>query len=224
MNLSYSFLAAIIFYILQTVIPDNKRKQKAKIILQGSINEIADKIDSFVAFANLVLTFEKDSVSINGINEGDIIYYRKVKNHQVIQTQENFREYLQTYIEKMKNSIMLLKSNSLYSYLDENLVAIIAEIEEEGFGSFRALGQLYPVCTKYQNLQNDIKKLDEFYLRLSGYVGDKGRWSTEFLNEDEIRENIELRKKNGFWICDDVDKIIRIPPEEDQIMLDLGNI
>lgn len=193
-NLSYSFLAAVIFYVLQTVIPDNKRKRKAKIILQGSVNKIADKLDFLVAFSNLVLTFENDAVTIKGVKEGDIIYFRKTKNQQVIQTQENYREFFQTCIEIIKNDIQFLKSNSLYSFLDENLITVIAEIEKETFSNFRSLGQLYPVCKRYQNLQEDINRLDEYYSRLSVYIDDKGRWSAEFLNEDEIRENIKLRR------------------------------
>lgn len=194
LNLSYSFLAAVIFYVLQTVIPDNKRKRKAKIILQGSVNKIADKLDFLVAFSNLVLTFENDAVTINGVKEGDNIYFRKIKNQQMIQTQENYREFFQTCIETIKIDIQFLKSNSLYSFLDENLITVIAEIEKENFSNFGSLGQLYPVCKRYQNLQEDINMLDEYYSRLSVYTDDKGRWSAEFLNENEIRANIKLRK------------------------------
>lgn len=196
LNLSYSYLAAFIFYIAQVIIPNSIKKQKAKLLLQSNIYSLYEQLYFFACFVEEVIDFDNEDIAIKGI-DNDIVYYNLYLNGKVEINYVNFREYFGSFDENIKSAIKRLQSNYNYQYLPSKLINIISNIEIENFSVISSISDLYPLCKEYQNLEYIIDKIKKYSTELSVFSTKKIEYKFKLLNENEkekYKSNIHKNK------------------------------
>ena len=194
LNLSFSYLAAVMFYIGQIVVPNNKKRKKALLMLQPDIYNLYDHISFFIAFSNEVLKFNQDELIINRL-DGDFIYYKYTLNDTNFTAYKNFRDYFYNFNKILKNYINNLQNRDYYKYLPDELIDIIAKIDMEKFLLISAIGSEYPICKRFSGLEKNIENLKEYQKKIKPFINKKHEYSLRLLNDNEkekYKNNLKL--------------------------------
>lgn len=196
-NLSFSFLAATIFYIFQVIIPNRKSAKKALIILNPDIHKINEILGFLIAFTNEFFEINNDKLEIKGI-DNEILYFNCYDGNILYRNYLDYRDYLRNFKKNLKNEIKLLKSRDLYRNLTEEFVTTINELDMEEFFNFSSIADLFPRCKSYQNIKSDIEKIKKIKNKLNQFDNNKVTYKIEILEEkekNEYKDRLEVYKE-----------------------------
>ena len=205
LNLSYSYLAAVIFYIFQIVIPDKRKESKSFILLKKDLIAIADELVYFTAFCDTFFKFKNGELEIKCIDENETIFFKYKYDNNWIYEYKNYRNYLKTFVTKSKENIELLKNRNSYQFLSSDIHDFISRIELENLDMVYAVGKTYPICKYFSTLEEEIKKLNDYKKELLLILTYDKKCNMVSLSKKEIRqykEDIAIQKQkinNSFF-------------------------
>ena len=194
LNLSFSYLAAFMFYIAQVKIPNKNKSKKALKILKPDIHYISEKLNFLVAFIDATFKINNDKLSIQGIDNKNI-YIKHYRDNFITQEYINYRKYLRDVIKNIKNNINHLRNNDLYQYLPENFIDIISEFDMEDFSCFSSIADLFPNCMSYSGLENCTKKIKYYKEKINKFDDKVIIHKVELLdkkNKDEYKKELKI--------------------------------
>lgn len=199
LNLSFSYLAAVFFYITQVLIPMKTKKKVALKILQPDIYQISNELAFFCAFIDAIFEVNGEKVSIKGI-DNDIIYFKYKLNGTDFQEYKNYKEYLVSFAKKLKNDIKTLRGREAYQYLDDDLHDIVTDLDIKNFSMISAIGTLYPSCRNYSNIENEIKDIIKLSNNIMFYAENKSKYEKmtilEQTEKEDYKKNIDQYKRS----------------------------
>lgn len=211
LNLSYSYFAALIFYILIEYIPEKIAAQKALNICKSDLIDIYLKMSEQVAIVSLYCRITKSAKSIKMSDLVNLVHFQTERNRNYYKASCSingvrrngltkgvvvFKEDLYNISQKIGNKINRITELPASSNLDLNLLEILSSIASSSFikkcNSFND-----PVLN---NIDHDIHNFDEeyfeflkLYLALNKYNFDKYTYIYEALTEEEI-ESMERER------------------------------
>lgn len=172
LNLSYSYIAALIFAWIWEHIPQICNEKKAFKINESNINSIYRNMHELITSLMMIYKIDKDifELNINDLSQCNIykpefsfIYYEKyiIKGNNK-ETKEkgifSFWEDLEDYSTKIQKAIIKIKNLPSSTNLSLTLINLLSEIEQnELLGTYKA-NKTYP--DNYKN-QSTIYHFDE---------------------------------------------------------------
>lgn len=161
LNLSYSYFAATLFYVVQVAIPEKKKTKNSLRILQEDLFLIFDIIDHFEKYLTLIINFKDDDyIEIQDYNE--IIYFEEICNGKPkTKTCNNYREYILSFKDLLLKRINNIKGNYWFNYLPDELIFIIVNMEKIKFYNFESIANFYPAISKFKELKSSIADLSK---------------------------------------------------------------
>lgn len=163
LNISYSNIAAIIFYFIQVYVPQKNKEKKAILINKEKIKKLCAEIDQLYKISKKIIEYDGDKVKINFIDENYIFFYKH--NHSV-RTYIDIKNYYYSFEKNIKLIINNMRSNIYFSFMPEKIIYLINEIEEYNKSMIRALGEYYPEIISFNKLNNNIEDLNKLSKKL----------------------------------------------------------
>lgn len=210
LNLSYSFIAAIIFYVLNEYLPKISHRQKAMKVLHPYLVELYLNADVLIAiekfrcgcikenqdlvpsdFKTMMLN-NNNKIFVNGYVRIDSKYWRENSTKEWI---EPITDTVNCAL-KMKEKTQEILSNSISKYLDENLLEILCEIQLSEFLdtviSRKMNLEVMPECCSYEESRNadEFMRLVHNVLRLNNYKFPHHEHKFVKMTEQEEREYV----------------------------------
>ena len=143
LNLSYSLIAASIFYIINEVLPNINHRQKAMKVLQSHFIELYSNVNLLIAvekfrcgctkenrdltnddFTRMFMN-DNNKIYVNGYIRIDSNDYRDIPHKEWI---EPITDTVKC-AKKIRKKTQEILSNSISKYLDENLLDVLSEIQ-----------------------------------------------------------------------------------------------
>lgn len=212
LNLSYSYFAAFIFFILIEHIPEKIAAQKALNICKSDLIDIYLNMSEQIAIVSLYCQITKPAKSITISDLGNMVHYHPKNNHvyykascSINGVRRNdltkgvviFRDDLYNLSQKIGDKINHITELPASSNLDLNLLEILSGIVSCSF--IRTCNTFDDPI--FNNIEHDVHNFDEefyeflkLYLALNKYNFDKHTYIYEALTEEEI-ESME-RERN----------------------------
>lgn len=94
-NLSFSYIAAVIFYIAQVEIPDKKKTEKALLTFQGDLLNVYDELEMIIIYIDEFWSLKGNKLTIKEL-DNNIHYYLYEKNRT------KFKEYIYYNVYKLR--------------------------------------------------------------------------------------------------------------------------
>ena len=188
-NITFSFVAAYLFYLLQIILPERMLKKKAHIMLQPDVYNIYSYIYFFIAFTDKTFKFDNKELIINGVDR-DIIYYKHIIDDKLTVDCKNYKLYFSTFNRNLHNYIHNLRNREYYKYLDDRLISIISEIDIENYVSISSVGKNYPKIKCFDGLKKEIKSLKRYKEQIEEFSNMKCNYKIDVLFGTE-REKIK---------------------------------
>lgn len=198
LNLSYSYLAAVIFYVFQVFIPEKRKESKSFLLLKNDLIKIADDLVYFVSFSDTFFKFKNNELEIRYIDEKDTIFLKYKYGNNWIYEYKNYKDYLKKFVIKFKKNIELLKSRNSYQFLSSDIHDFISRIELENLDMIYAVGNTYPICKNFSTLEEEIKRINEYKKELLLILAYDKKCNIVPLSEKEIikyKEDILMQKQ-----------------------------
>ena len=204
LNLSYSYIAAFIFYILIEYIPEKIAAQKALNICKADLVDIYLKMSEQIAIVSLYCRITKPAKSITISDLRNMVHYHPEHNHiyykascSINGVKRNdltkgvviFSDDLYNLSQKIVDKINRITKLPTSSNLDLSLLEILSNIASCSF---------IKKCKTFDdpvlnNIEHDIHNFDEefyaflkLYLALNKYNFDKYTYVYDSLTKEEI--------------------------------------
>lgn len=134
-NLAISYIAALIFFIVQVYVPEERNKKKCMEVLRNKFVSITTFIDVSIMLCKKHIKIKDKGADLlwNGDNEKLYIKYSKIGDNRAF----IFRSYTKREIFGLQNifdgKISEIKNSSVIKYCDYELLELLSQIEEAKF-------------------------------------------------------------------------------------------
>lgn len=222
LNLSYSYIAGLIFYILIEYIPKNIAAKKAFTIWESQLVNIYLRMSKIVAEIKLIANITKEDKDIILSDLKDIVkykpqykklYYKSITFINKIPNKDKTKGVFEFHADLYKAGIYIKEQISKMvklpsaSNITPNLLEIISEIESCKFlSTCNSFKDVFLEDCEYEINSFDKEFYDflQLYIRLGKYKFSKHSYNYEVLSQNEItlmeaerKRVLEEIKKSG---------------------------
>lgn len=208
LNLSFSYIAAVLFYVAQVKIPNINNKKKAFEVLSPDIHSINEELNFLIAFIDAAFKIQDNELYIKGIDD-NIIYIKHYRNDMVIREYVDYRNYLKNSMQNIKNNLVKLQNRFLYQYLPDSFINVISKLDMEKFSSFASIPNIFPICTSFQNLENDIEKFRDYQSKINKFDKNNVIHKVEILDQKEKNAYKKRLKIFKEYQQKEIDKLLK---------------
>lgn len=195
-NLSISYIAALIFFIVQVYIPEKTNKKKSMQILNNQFVDLIEFVDSIILLTEKYFEIGTKGAKILWNDSTKILFLKYSKNNV-----PNFVIFSETDLIK-KNDIFAeklykIKGLPIINYCDYNILRKLSEIEKNDF--FQDLNQVVEYANsditfnKFIAERNRMKTLLDEFRKLCNI--SKCNLSIEYMNDKEKELYIQIIKE-----------------------------
>lgn len=134
-NLAISYIAALIFFVVQVYVPEERNKKNCMEVLRNKFVSITTFIDVSIMLCKKHIKIKDKGADLiwNGDNEKLYIKYSKVGDDKAF----TCRSYTKTEIFRLQNifdsKISEIKNSSVIKYCDYGLLELLSQIEDAKF-------------------------------------------------------------------------------------------
>ena len=196
LNLSFSYLAAVVFYIFQVIIPAKYKEEYSLRLLKKDLINIVDNLCFFISFYHAFFVIVDNELEIKNINDNNTVFYKYKYGDNWILEYKNYKEYLKKFINNIKRGIEVLKNRNSYPLLSSKIHDYISKIELENFDMINAVANIYPLCKNFSNLEEEINKINKYKNELLSIISYEKEYEIVPLNKKEIKQYKEDIMKN----------------------------
>lgn len=233
-NLSISYLAALVFYVLQVYIPKLDKSKRASVALKPLFSDLVMFIEiSIDCCRKFVEIDEEGTISIKwsdpvkkniSFAKGKVTDGKITGRIPIIKTDKELREIKKIYEYKMS----VIKNRTDFKDCDEYILSLISDLESSNFynitipeliifeASFHKVNDLEDRIVALEDLKNKLKQYceidDEFAIREANEV--------ELFALDQILHNDALKVKTGKEFIEKTfrslydEKLVELVPDE----------
>lgn len=198
LNLSYSYVAALVFYILYDYIPAKRNEYKSFLIIKPKLKEIYRLTDELIGQLLMVYDVEKDRTTLSIEDLASCTHYKpnfkrtyyqkySVKNGSNKKMWKGVFDFWADFEEcsvKINKNIGLLKEFPSFRYIDSNLIVLLSELEQN------ELLKIYHQIKQYPLLDNESREIYDF----SQKIYDFNKLCLRLKNRMKINEVFRYQK------------------------------
>ena len=201
LNLSYSYVAALFFYILHDYIPTKRNEFKSFLIIKPQLKEIIRMSEELIGLLLMVYEIKKDRtiltiedlVSCTHYEPNfEKTYYQEYlisngvnkKSHKGV---FDFWGDLEEYSNKINKKIAIIKKSPSFRYIDSNLIVLISKFEQN------ELLKTHLQISQYPLLNNESREIYDFPQKIYDFNNICLKLKKE-MNIDEILRYEKLSK------------------------------
>lgn len=170
LNLSYSYVAALFFYLLYDYIPNKRNEFKSFLIFKSKLEEVVRLSEELISQLLMVYEIEKDrkTLSIEDLAlcthykpNYEKTYYQKYVteyevNKELYKGVFDFWSDLEEYSKKIQKKISVIKESSSFRFLDSNLIVLLSQFEQN------ELLKIYHQISQYPLIDKESRELYDF--------------------------------------------------------------
>lgn len=180
-NISISYLAAVIFYVVQVYIPSEEDEKKSLEILKPKFQQLIEFVEITILVYQKFVKIKDKGVNIEW-TENDKIYFRYHKvgteksNSPRCYTKQDMLN-LQNTLKKHLNDI---RESSVFRYCEYDVVHEISQLEECGvFNNFALMVLLADTEISFANMDDGINKMSPHIEYIKKKIGIDGKYELE---------------------------------------------
>lgn len=210
-NLSFSYIAAVIFYIVQVAMPNKQKAEKALTTSQGDLLNVYEELEMIIIYIDEFWKLEGDKLTIKEL-DNNVHYYLYEKNNTKYKKWVYYNAYISLHIQRLKNNLEKLRNRRLYEYLPEELIDNISEIENEDFSLIIIAQDNYYANIEVMGLQENIDRIKKYRNGIMPYIKNRSIYNMRCLSneeKEEYKKELELSKL-GIIKLTESEKIVHI--------------
>lgn len=161
-NLAISYIAALIFFIVQVYVPEERNKKKCMEVLNNNFIDLVRFIDVTILVCEKYITIKEKGVELHWNGDNEKIYFKYIKCGK--SNVYNNRSYTKTEIFNLHNilkeKINQIKNSPIINYCDYDILEKISELERNKFyETLVVIIKLAGTDMGFQNFSKDIKEI-----------------------------------------------------------------
>lgn len=203
-NISISYLAAVIFYVVQVYIPEEDNQKKSLEILKPKFINMVEFIEVAILVCEKYIEIQPKGAQIKWTDENKIYfkYHKKgtEKNESVRCYTKHDMISLQSLLKKLLNEI---RDTTVFKYCDYDIVREVTEIEEHSiFETVSLLVRLCDTDISFPAMNAQIKELKKHVNVVKEIYGINWEYELEDIEPGEkviadiIKGNVEENLKS----------------------------
>ena len=210
-NISYSVVAAYIFYLVQYVIPNYILGKKALKLLTPKLKKVCNLLEeSKILVDKILIQHEyKEELSPNGTvksGEFDILVYKSINGKKYERTFER-QKLFDLYREEIENHLNQLKKHHMFHYLKEDIQLFIGEIESSelldlAYGKMNIYDDEKGIAITDDEIKRKIKIQNENSQKLQKILKLQLNIEIEIKKSENVRKIVLSRSQRGEWTPD----------------------
>lgn len=208
-NLSYSYLAGLIFYLLNDGIPSYFRQKKAMDLIAPKLLSLYSKLDWIVAVTKLEANLDKENNKITlsdcsiannvALHVSRIAIFSYIRINSNVWNSNPTREWYDTilsqaqFAQKVKEIIVAIQTSIVAKDLNNNLMSLLYQIQNSGYLTDLEINKELVEMNELKSIENHNgqQKLFDFIqmlLKLSLYNFEKHEHKLVKMNESQKEE------------------------------------
>ena len=132
-NLAISYIAALIFFVVQVYIPEERNEKKCMEVLKNNFVDLTRFIDLTILVCEKYITVKEKGVELHWNGDNEKIYFKYIKCGEP--KTHNNRSYTKTEIFNLNKvfheKINQIKNSSLINYCNYDILEKISELEKD---------------------------------------------------------------------------------------------
>lgn len=237
-NISISYLAAVIFYVVQVYIPSEEDEKKSLEILKPKFQQLIEFIEITILVYEKFVKIKDKGVNIEW-TEKDKIYFRyhKVGTEKSSSPRCYTKQDMLNLQNTLKKHLDDIRESSVFRYCENEVVHEISQLEECGvFNNFVLMVLLADTEISFANMDDCINKMRPHIEYLKKKIGIDGTYELEDIESGDkviaditrgnIAENLKSVEALNRKICkerikDQIKEKIPELPLDDTVLEDI---
>lgn len=237
-NISISYLAAVIFYVVQVYIPSEEDEKKSLEILKPKFQQLIEFIEITILVYEKFVKIKDKGVNIEW-TEKDKIYFRyhKVGTEKSSSPRCYTKQDMLNLQNTLKKHLDDIRESSVFRYCENEVVHEISQLEECGvFNNFVLMVLLADTEISFANMDDGINKMRPHIEYLKKKIGIDGTYELEDIESGDkviaditrgnIAENLKSVEALNRKICkerikDQIKEKIPELPLDDTVLEDI---
>lgn len=168
-NVSISYIAALIFFVVQVYIPEEENKKKSMRILSNQFVGLVEFIDSIILLSEKYFEIDIKGAKILWNDSAEILFVKYSSDEETkglklrVFTEKELREQKNVFSRKLKE----IKELSVINYCNYEILEKLAEIEKNKF--FDILDTVVQFADTDLNFDNFIKEKNSMKILLNEF-------------------------------------------------------
>lgn len=208
-NLSYSYLAGLIFYLLNDGIPSYFRRKKAMFLVAPKLLSLYSKLNWILAITKMEANIDKENsdISLNDcsiannvtLHISKVAIFSYIRINSKVWNSEPSKEWYETilsqakFAEKVKEIITSIQTSAVATDLDNDLMTILYEIQYSGYLTDLEIKKEMIDLNNHKtvevhNGQQKLYDLIQLTIKLNRYIFDKHEHRVVKMNEKQKEE------------------------------------
>ena len=228
MNISYSYLAGLIFYLLNECLPSYYRENKAMSMIAPKLQTLYSKMDWIIAVTKMEANIDKENHTItlddcsiaNTVNlkVARIAVFAYVRINKVSWCENPTKELYDTiytqakYARKIKEISESIQYSSVANYLSNDILTLLFQIQNSDYLKDLEINEQIAETTNLSNLieihggKQKLYNFIQLYLKLRKYSFDKHEHKLVKMNDKEKKEYDDFLVKMKPYIDVNINK------------------
>lgn len=187
-NIAISYLAAVIFYIVQVYIPNEDSQKKSLEILKPKFEKMIEFIEISILVYKKFFELQKQGAKIKWTGSNVIDFKYGIKGNDNKTLKRYTRSELLRLTSTLNTMIDEISNATVFKYCDYDVVKLISEIQKcNVLEQISSTVQFSETVTSLNPIDNQIKEMMEIIENIKKLYGIE----TEY----EIDGNVELRER-----------------------------
>lgn len=203
-NISISYLAAVIFYVVQVYIPSGENEKKSLEILKPKFQQMIEFVEVTMLVYQKYVEIKDKGVNIHWTDKEKIYFkYHKSETNK----NSSIRCYTKQDMIRLQNTLCKylndIRESSVFKYCEYNIVQEITEIEENSiFSTYSLMVRLADSELSFSDMESSINKFRTHIDNLKQLVNIEVCYELEDIKPEEkviadiTRGNIEENLKS----------------------------
>ena len=210
-NICISYIAAVIFFIVQVYIPEGRNRKKCMEILKANFVDITKFVELVILVCEKHIKINEKGATIEWNGEGECIYVKLIKsgNKESSHVEKYTKSELFGLKDTFDNKMRKIKETTVISYCDYEILEKISELEKNNM--FHNINNVIIYANSdisfsdFKNTLNNMREINKSLKKMCGI--------TDIYELDEVdgteQKRIDILMKNIHAGTVNIDKINR---------------
>ena len=214
-NISISYVAALIFYVVQVYIPEERNKKKSMEVLKNNFAELIQFVDYAILMCDKHIKIKDKGATILWNDEGKQMFlnYKKVDSDEKPCMKKYNKSELLDWDNQFTKKISSIKETTVISYCDYELLQELSELEKVHFFSeLNSVIKYADTDINFRSFNYKLERIKEVNDKLKELCSVTQQYQLVDVCEKDkksMKNTIKYLEKNGMNInLDEMNKFI----------------